>query len=82
MVMVKRSIKMDKTLKADGKTIFLSTKKLHMTHKAISFMVSQIIKAESMAKENAYIRILEMYMKENGTKIKNTEQESLLILLN
>ena len=34
-----------------------------------------------MARENAYIRILEMYMKENGTKIKNTEQESLLIFL-
>ena len=82
MEMVKSSIKMVKTLRADGKAVFLSTKKLLMTHKAISFMVSQIIKAESMAKENAYIRILEMYMKENGTKIKNTEQESLLILLN
>ena len=81
MEMVKSSIKMDKTLRADGKAVFLSTKKLLMTHKAISFMVSQIIKAESMAKENAYIRILEMYMKENGTKIKNTEQESLLIFL-
>ena len=34
-----------------------------------------------MARENAYIRILEMNMKENGTKIKNTEQESLLIFL-
>ena len=81
MEMVKSSIKMDKTLRAGGKTVFLSTKKLLLTHKAISFMVSQIIKAESMAKENAYIRILEMYMKENGTKIKNTEQESLLIFL-
>ena len=81
MEMVKSSIKMVKTLRADGKAVFLSTKKLLMTHKAISFMVSQIIKAESMAKENAYIRILEMYMKENGTKIKNTEQESLLIFL-
>ena len=40
MEMVKSSIKMDKTLRADGKAVFLSTKKLLMTHKAISFMVS------------------------------------------
>ena len=40
MEIVKSSIKMDKTLRAGGKTVFLSTKKLLLTHKAISFMVS------------------------------------------
>ena len=40
-----------------------------------------MLKAESMALENVYLRILEMFMKENGMKIKNMEQDSLLILL-
>jgi len=33
-----------------------------------------------MAMENAFIKT-EMYMKEVGTKIRSTEQDSLLILL-
>ena len=40
-----------------------------------------MLKAESMAMENVYLRILEMFMKENGTKTKKMEQDSLLILL-